>query len=499
MHTTYTSDKLDRLSTGLLVIFALDAAEKKQTKPAIKLLTSVGPLAKATSAILSSGEFAAGSCETVLLHAPAGFKAERILLVGLGKLTTTEVRKAAGAAVRFAKPRKLRELAIAIPEGLDPLAATRALVEGAYIGDFDPDTYRSDRKDQSIEELTVVGGAKTNQAAVEAGLREGVILGGAQNFTRTLVNEPGNVMTPTVLGQKASEMCRQYGLKCEVFGADKLKELKMGAFWGVTKGSEEPPALIVMTYEPANAPAKPVLGLVGKGITFDTGGISIKPADGMEKMKYDMAGGAAMIGAMQAIAQLKPAVKVIGIVCAAENMPSGTAMKPGDVQIAMSGKSIEIVNTDAEGRLVLADGLAYARQLGATHLIDAATLTGACVVALGMVNAGSFANDEEIYRHFTDALQITGERFWRLPLEDEYKDQIKSSIADIMNTGATRWGGAINAAMFLKEFAEDTPWIHLDIAGVAWTEEAKPWIAKGPSGIAVRTLAEWVRTYAAKG
>ena len=499
MHTTFTTDKLERLGSGLLVIFALDAADKKQTKPVIKLLTSAGPLAKATSAILSSGEFAAGSCETVLLHAPAGFKAERILLVGLGKLTTTEVRKAAGAAVRFAKPRKLRELAIAIPEGLDPLAATRAIVEGAYIGDFDPDTYRSDRKDQSIEELTVVAGAKTNQAAVEAGLREGVILGGAQNFTRTLVNEPGNVMTPTVLGQKASEMCRQYGLKCEVFGADKLKELKMGAFWGVTKGSEEPPALIVMTYEPAKAPAKPVLGLVGKGITFDTGGISIKPADGMEKMKYDMAGGAAMIGAMQAIAQLKPAVKVIGIVCAAENMPSGTAMKPGDVQIAMSGKSIEIVNTDAEGRLVLADGLAYARQLGATHLIDAATLTGACVVALGMVNAGSFANDEEIYRHFTDALQISGERFWRLPLEDEYKDQIKSSIADIMNTGATRWGGAINAAMFLKEFAEDTPWIHLDIAGVAWTEEAKPWIAKGPSGIAVRTLTEWVRTYAAKG
>jgi leucyl aminopeptidase len=499
MHTTFKSDKLDRLSTGLLVIFALDAAEKKQTKPVIKVLTSAGPLTKATSAILNSGEFAAGSCETVLLHAPAGFKAERILLVGLAKLTTTEVRKAAGAAVRFAKPRKLRELAIAIPEGLDPLAATRALVEGAYIGDFDPDTYRSDRKDQSIEELTVVAGAKTNQAAVEAGLREGVILGEAQNFTRTLVNEPGNVMTPTVLGQRASEMCRQNGLKCEVFGADKLKELKMGAFWGVTKGSEEPPALIVMTYEPGNAPAKPVLGLVGKGITFDTGGISIKPADGMEKMKYDMAGGAAMIGAMQAIAQLKPAVKVIGIVCAAENMPSGTAMKPGDVQIAMSGKSIEIVNTDAEGRLVLADGLAYARQLGATHLIDAATLTGACVVALGMVNAGSFSNDEEIYRHFTAALQISGERFWRLPLEDEYKEQIKSSIADIMNTGATRWGGAINAAMFLKEFVEDTPWIHLDIAGVAWTEEAKPWIAKGPSGIAVRTLTEWVRTYATQG
>jgi len=208
-----------------------------------------------------------------------------------------------------------------------------------------------------------------------------------------------------------------------------------------------------------------------------------------------MAGGAAVVGAMQAIAQLKPAVRVIGVVCAAENMPSGSAMKPGDVQIAMSGKSIEIINTDAEGRLVLADGLAYARQLGATHLIDAATLTGACVVALGMVNAGVFSNDEETYQHFTSALETSGERFWRLPVEDDYKEMIKSSIADIMNTGGSRWGGAITAAMFLKEFVEETPWIHLDIAGMAWIEEQKPWIAKGPSGIAVRTITEWVRSY----
>jgi leucyl aminopeptidase len=500
MKTKLVSSKLDRVASELLVIFAFDAAEKKQppAKPAIKLLTAGNVAAKATATILGSGEFAAGSCETVLLHAPSGFKADRILLVGLGKPTAAEVRKAAGAAVRFAKPRKLRELSIVIPslEGLDPAAATRALVEGAYVGDFDPDTYRSDRKDQSIEQLNVVLDSRANQAAVEVGLREGVIVGEAQNFTRTLVNEPGNVMTPTVLGQKAAEMCLQYGLSCEVYGADKLKELKMGAFWGVTKGSEEPPALIVMKYEPAKAPASPVLGLVGKGITFDTGGISIKPADGMEKMKYDMAGGAAMIGAMQAIAQLKPSVRVIGVVCAAENMPSGTAMKPGDVQIAMSGKSIEIINTDAEGRLVLADGLAYARQLGATHLIDAATLTGACVVALGMVNAGAFSNDDETYQHFTDALKISGERFWRLPVEDDYREMIKSGIADIMNTGGSRYGGAITAAMFLKEFAEDTPWIHLDIAGVAWTEEQKPWMAKGPSGIAVRSITEWVRSYA---
>jgi leucyl aminopeptidase len=496
MKTKLVSAKLDRVASPLLVIFTLDAAEKKAAKPAIKLLTANGSVGKAAASVLSSGEFAAGSGDTVLLHAPAGCKAERILLVGLGKLTTAEVRKAAGAAVRFAKPRKLRELSFAIPEGLDAAAATRALVEGAYIGDFDPDTYRTDRKDQSIDQLTIVAGSGVKEAVLEAGLREGVILGEAQNFTRSLVNEPSNVMTPTVLGQKAAEMCAQYGLSCEVYGADKIKELKMGAFWGVTKGSQEPPALIVMSYEPKGAPATPVLGLVGKGITFDTGGISIKSADGMEKMKYDMAGGAAMIGAMQAIAQLKPAVKVIGIVCAAENMPSGTAMKPGDIQIAMSGKSIEIINTDAEGRLVLADGLAYAKQLGATHLIDAATLTGACVVALGMVNAGSFSNDDETYRHFTDASQIAGERFWRLPVEDEYKEFIKSNIADIMNTGGSRWGGAITAAMFLKEFAEDTPWIHLDIAGLAWSEEAKPWMAKGPSGFAVRTITEWVRSYA---
>jgi leucyl aminopeptidase len=251
-----------------------------------------------------------------------------------------------------------------------------------------------------------------------------------------------------------------------------------------------------MTYQPEGAPAEPVLGLVGKGITFDTGGISIKPADSMEKMKYDMAGGAAMIGAMRAIAQLKPNVKVIGIVCAAENMPSGKAVKPGDITIAMSGKSIEVLNTDAEGRMVLADGLHYSKQLGATHLIDAATLTGAVAIALGQIYAGVFSNDDEAYRHFTTALEVSGEKFWRLPLDDEYRDQIRSSIADIQNTGLTRYGGAINAAMFLREFVGDTSWIHLDIAGMAWQDSEKPWTAKGPTGVAVRSIVEWVRSYA---
>src|SRR5580658_7840987 len=253
----------------------------------------------------------------------------------------------------------------------------------------------------------------------------------------------------------------------------------MGAFWGVAQESDKPPALIVLRYEPADAPATPVLGLVGKGVTFDTGGISIKPADGMEKMKYDMAGAAAMIGAMRAIAQLKPAARVIGVVCSAENMPDGKAFKPGDVVTAMSGKTIEIVNTDAEGRLVLADGLHYAKTLGCTHLIDAATLTGACVVALGVLNVGLFSNHEPTWEKFMEGLRVSGEKCWRLPCTDDYRDHIKSQIADIMNTGKNRYGGAISAAMFLKEFAGETPWVHLDIAGCAWNEESKPWIAHG--------------------
>jgi leucyl aminopeptidase len=290
-------------------------------------------------------------------------------------------------------------------------------------------------------------------------------------------------------------MATQVGLQWEVHSTDKLHELRMGAFAAVAQGSEEPPALIVLRYEPEGMTDGPILGLVGKGITFDTGGISIKPSDSMEKMKYDMAGSAAMLGAMRAIALLKPKVRVLCVVCSAENMPDGKAYKPGDVVTAMSGKTIEIINTDAEGRLVLADGLTYAKQLGATHLINAATLTGAIGVALGLVNGGAFSNDEATFEKFSEALKTSGEKFWRMPLGEEYADLIKSDIADIKNTGG-RHGGACTAAEFLHKFAEDTPWIHLDIAGMAWIDEKRPDIAKGPSGFAVRSILEWVRSYA---
>ncbi len=486
----------------LLAVFAADtsASKDKDAKPEVTLLTSDEAIKKAANFVLATGEFKAETNETLLLHAPEGLAATRLLIVGLGKAAKADphaIRRAAGTAVRFAKPRGIRSLAILVPEGnFDPVQSTRAIAEGAILADFDSDTYRTERKDRSIEAVSVLVPLSVDKSAAEAGHREGVIIAESQNFARTLINEPGNRMTPTILGQRAAEMAAETGLKCEVHSSEKLRELKMGAFLAVAQGSDEPPALIVIQYEPESVkPDTPVVGLVGKGITFDTGGISIKPADNMEKMKYDMAGGAAMIGAMRAIAQLKPAVKVIAIVCAAENMPSGKAVKPGDIAFAMSGKSIEVLNTDAEGRMVLADGLHYARELGATRLIDAATLTGAVAIALGQINAGVFANDEDAYQHFTNALAISGEKFWRLPVEDEYRDQIRSSIADIQNTGLTRYGGATNAAMFLKEFVGDTPWLHLDIAGLAWQDAEKPWLAKGPTGVALRSIVEWVRSY----
>ncbi len=427
MKTNLSLSSPAEVETECLVVVVLDRTEKDRTekgrsndrngknagdrdKPEVSIETNDSAIREAAREVTASGEVTGKIFETTLLHHPAKLKAKRLLLVGGGRaknFSAFELRKMAGTAVRTLKPKGIRSFAFVAPSnGLNAEEAVRAIVEGAFVGDFDPDTYKSDRKDQRIDSITVV--ATGDQSRLQKAMEEARIIGESQNFTRDLVNEPSNRMTPTMLAEHAKKMAQEVGLKCEVYGADKIKEMKMGAFWSVAQGSDEPPALIVLRYEPPGAPEKPVLGLVGKGVTFDTGGISIKPADGMEKMKYDMAGGATMIGVMRAIALLKPKIKVTAIVCATENMPSGKAQKPGDVQIAMSGKSIEIINTDAEGRLVLADGLYYARQLGCTHLIDAATLTGACVVALGYVNAGVFANDDMMYERFSKALEKAG-------------------------------------------------------------------------------------------
>ena len=506
MKIVLSTSSPSQFDTECLVVAVVDASEKSangdKEKPKPQILSDDPAVLAAGADLVASGEVTGKTLEITLLHKPAGLKAKRLLLIGGGKtktFSTSELRKIAGTAVRTIKGKDLKSFALAIPAGVSFSAedAVKSIAEGAFVGSFDADYYKSDRKDQKIDEMVVLAPPKSDAKSLQAAIEIGTIIGEAQNFTRDLVNEPGNRMTPTILADRAKKMCEETGLQCEIYGPDKIKELKMGAFWSVAQGSVEEPRLIIMRHEPAGAPQKPVLGLVGKGVTFDSGGISIKPSDGMEKMKYDMAGGASMIGAMRAIAHLKPNVRVIGIVCATENMPSGSAQKPGDVQIAMSGKSIEIINTDAEGRLVLADGLHYAKQLGATHLIDAATLTGACVVALGMINVGIFSNDDEFYERFNKSLKASGEKMWRLPVDEEYRDMIKSNIADVVNSGG-RWGGAVTAAMFLKEFVGDTPWIHLDIAGVAWMEDNKPWIAKGPSGTPVRSLVEFVRDLGSK-
>jgi len=449
--------------------------------------------------LAAGGELTGRAGETLLLHQPAGFKARRLLLLGAGKpekFSLADLRNLAGTAARFLKSRGISEFTFFIRPlqiGTSPADAADAAAEGVALGNFEPDRYQTEKKNRkAIEALQLAG--LTQDA--EAGVRRGLILAEAQNFARELVNEPGNRLTPRLFAERAAEVARQVGLSADILEENRLRELKMGALLSVAQGSEEPPRLVVLTYTPQTwEQGKPVLGFVGKGVTFDSGGISIKPGEGMEKMKYDMAGGAAMVGALRALAELKPGVKVIGVIPLTENLPSGRAQKPGDVQIAMSGKSIEVVNTDAEGRLVLADALTYARQLGATHLVDAATLTGAIVVALGNVHAGAFTNNQTFLDAFQASACAVGEKFWPMPLDDDYQDNIKSAIADIQNVGKGRGGGAINGAMFLKEFVGETPWIHLDIAGTAWLEEAKPWMAKGPTGMGVRTLVHFAEHF----
>ena len=440
------------------------------------------------SDVYGSGEIAGKIFEMTLVHHPQGFRARRLLLAGAGpadKFTSAELRRVTGAALRHLKSRSLRKIAIWLEGPVGGAEHVQAAVEGALLGDYEPDRYKSDKKDAKVVEhfsVAAAGGADLSQAA-----ERGRIIAEAQNFSRELSTEPANKLTPTSLAEAARQMAGAYGLECEVLDQDRMRQLGMGSLLGVAMGSAEPPALIVLRYQPAAAKGTSHLGLVGKGVTFDTGGISIKPADGMEKMKYDMSGGAAMIGAMRALAQLKPSIPVTAVIPAVENMPGSRAQRPGDIVTSLSGKTIEVINTDAEGRLILADALTYARRLKCTHLVDAATLTGAIVVALGSINIGAFSTDERLVERVLESARAAGEKMWRMPLDDDYKELLKSPFADMANVGG-RPGGSITAALFLSEFAEKTPWVHLDIAGTAWLDEAKPYMSKGPSGVGVRTF-----------
>lgn len=440
--------------------------------------------------IQMSGELTGKAYEFTLVHRPVGCKAQKLLVVGAGKkenFNNAQLRRLSGAAVRHLRARGVHEVAWLLGRREPRAEEVQSIVEGAIVADYDADTLRTERNgDKRIDRLDLVADGTVDDVA-RAALERGRIIAEAQTFTRDLVNEPSNTLTPTKLAQRAQEMAAKFGLDCKVLETQEIREMKMGAFWSVARGSDEPPKLIVIRYAHPEAPEAPVIGLVGKGITFDTGGISIKPAADMHEMKTDMAGGATMLGVMQAVAQLKPRLRVMALVPATENMPGGNAYKPGDVVTSMSGKTIEILNTDAEGRLVLADALTYAKQLGATVLIDAATLTGAVMIALGNITTGVFGYNQDWVDRILASAKAVGEKMWQLPVDEDYRELYKSAIADIANTGG-RYGGAITAAMFVGEFAGDTPWVHLDIAGTRWSNEEKPYRAKGPTGHGIPTL-----------
>lgn len=454
--------------------------------------------------LAASGELTGKMFETALLYYPQGLAAQRLLVLGAGKkdkFGTYELRRLAGAAVRTLKSRQVKTVAFLARESDRSAAAAQAVTEGLILANFDSDKYKTDKKPgNEITSAALAGWQDSSRADADRGLARGRVIGESQNFARELGNEPSNRLTPRMLADRSAAMAREAGLVVDVLDEKRIADLKMGALLSVAQGSAEPPRLIVIIYTPEQLnPSAPVLGLVGKAITFDTGGISLKPANDMEKMKYDMCGGAAMIGAMRALAALKPSCKVIAVVPSTENMPGGRAQKPGDVQFSMAGKSIEVINTDAEGRLILADGIAYAKQLGCTHLVDAATLTGAVVVALANVNVGVFGNDQAFTDRLLASSKVAGEKMWPLPVDDDYREMIKSGIADIQNVGSGKGGGAIVAAMFLKEFTGDTPWVHLDIAGTAWQDDVKPWNAKGATGVGVRTLVDLAMKFGPNG
>jgi leucyl aminopeptidase len=496
MQITLVTSPYAALDTEALATYVFEEADPVQGRITEMDRAANGLLGK----LFKSGELTGKMLEFTLVHAPSGLKAARLLLVGAGKreqFNSATLRKVAGAALRYLKARSIRHFGFLVRENDATEESAQVVAEGALAANFESDKYKTEKKnDKSVDSVLLTGYADVERAAGEKGLARGRTIADAQNFTRDLVNEPSNKLTPRILAEKAEAMAKEAGLTVEILDEMKIAELKMGALLSVAQGSIEPPRMMVVTYTPANPmPGAPVIGLVGKAVTFDTGGISIKPADGMEKMKYDMAGGATMLGVMRALAVLKPNVKVICVVPSTENMPGGRAQKPGDIQVAMSGKSIEVLNTDAEGRLILADGITYAKQLGATHLIDAATLTGAIVVALANINVGVFGSEQAFTDKLLASSKAAGEKMWQMPIDDEYREFIKGSVADIQNIGSGKGGGAITGAMFIKEFSGDTPWIHLDIAGTAWNDDAKPWLAKGPTGVALRTLVHLVMSY----
>jgi leucyl aminopeptidase len=440
------------------------------------------------------GEFTGKAYDVFSTAAAVGnWTTPRLLLVGLGKrvdLTADRLRRLGTTTGLAARQRRATRLALLMPvSSVAAATALQALVEGLVLANFDGASYKTQEPTTTWLDTVVIRTSVVDASMTEARDR-GRVLGECTNMSRSLANEPGNALTPRAFAERAGAAARAAGLALEVLDEHQIAELGMGLLMGVAQGSVEPPRLMVLRYEPTtNEAPGVVLGFVGKGITFDSGGISIKPADKMDRMKHDMSGGAAVLGAMVAIARLDAKVRCIGIIAASENMPGGRALKPGDVITSAEGKTVEVINTDCEGRLVLGDALWYARRIGATHLVDVATLTGGCMVALGLTTAGLFGAPSSWRDEVLGASERAGDRSWPMPDYDDFMELLRSDIADFGNQGP-RWGSASIGAVFVKEFTGGLPWVHLDIAGPAWAEEAKPYQAKGATGFGVRTLAE---------
>ncbi|MBM2831594.1 MAG: pepA [Dehalococcoidia bacterium] len=443
--------------------------------------------------LIEKGEIKGKLHEITVIHTQGKLPALRVAVAGLGKekeFSLNTVRDVMAEVCRALNCVNAQQIASVVhgagAGGLQPEKAAQAIVEGAVLGLYSFDKYKKREPDETeIKELLLVELTPGLCPAIEKGSRRGKVLAEATAMARDMVNEPANYMTPSRMAEKAKTVADTYGLECTVLEAEQMRAMGMGALLGVAQGSQQPPKLIILAYK-GDESSKKAVGFVGKGITFDSGGISLKEQDGMKDMKTDMSGGAAVIAALSVIAQFKPRLNVTGIVPAVENMPSGSAMRPGDIVKAMNGKSVEIISTDAEGRLILADALSYAVKQGLSPLVDLATLTGACIVALGHVCSGVLTNDREFLSRVMTAGEAAGERMWELPMFEEYKELIKSDVADLKNSG-NRTAGAITAAQFLVEFVEG-PWVHVDIAGTANLEKEKGYLISGGTGVGVRTL-----------
>jgi len=484
---------IDKFKTGALVIPVFDdKASGAAAERADKALKGM------VRRLVATGDFKPKAGSVHLLYPEGRLAAERMLLVGMGKqadLSPERLRHVSGRALSAARAAGARDAAFLFDGmGLEPAQAGQAIAEGSILGLYRYLRYKTNEeadRTKDISSLTVLVNAKQADP-LQKGVRQGELIAGSASLARDMVNSPAADMTPTGIAAIARSMARTHGLKVRVLDRPQMRKLGMGALLGVSAGSAQPPKFIIVEYRKGGK--KPWIALVGKTVTFDSGGISLKPPENMDKMKDDMSGGAAVLGAIRNAAAMKLPLNIVALLPATENMPGGSALKPGDILRTLSGKTIEILNTDAEGRLILADALAYACRYKPAAILDIATLTGACRIALGTEASGMVGNDDKLKEKIRLAGEATGERVWELPLWDGYQELIKSDIADMKNTGG-RDGGVITAACLLSRFVQKLPWVHLDIACTAWTEKDRPYTPKGATGIGVRLLTQFLRDY----